>query len=123
MLRATLRYSSTRSRSRASCSRRCPLSLAPIVPMPHSSAILPSEKRRITMTTLVSSLPLGATPISSARSWVACTTKRVTTLSPPATWSSKSTLVLETAAESWAIARIAPSRPGSWPGSSLAWVT
>jgi hypothetical protein len=38
---------------------------------------------------------------------------RLTTLSP-ATWSSKGTLAFETAAESWAIARIAPSRPGSW---------
>jgi hypothetical protein len=39
---------------------------------------------------------------------------RLTTLSPAATWSSKGTLAFETAAESWAIARIAPSRPGSW---------
>ena len=44
----------------------------------------------MTIALLVSSLPLGATPISSPRSWVVCTMKRVTTLSPPATWSSMS---------------------------------
>src|SRR5215208_618337 len=37
---------------------------------------------------LVNSLPVGATPMSSPRSWAACTMKRVTTLSSPATWSS-----------------------------------
>jgi len=75
------------------------------------------------MTTLVICLPVGATPMISPRSWVACTMKRLTTLSPAATWSSNSTLAFETAAESWAIARIAPSRPGSWSGSNLAWMT
>src|SRR5215204_1317030 len=82
MSRATLSSCSMRSRSRISCSRRCFLSVEPIVPMPHSSAILPSTMRWMTMALLVSTLPLGATPISSPRSWGECTTKRVTTLSP-----------------------------------------
>ena len=89
---------STRSSSILSCSRLCPLSFEPSVPRPHSSAILPSTMRWMTMALLVNSLPLGATPISSPRSWVKCTMKRVTTLSPPATWSSTSNLRLERAA-------------------------
>ena len=39
----------------------------------------------MTMARLVTSLPVGATPISSPRSWVPIIRKRVTTLSPPAT--------------------------------------
>ena len=88
MVRATLSSCSTRSRSRISCSRRRFLSVAPIVPMPHSSAISPSTMRWTTIALLVSSLPVGATPMSFPRSWIECTIKRVTTLSPPATWSS-----------------------------------
>ena len=45
MLRATLSSCSMRSRSILSCSRRCPLSFVASVPMPHSSAILPSTMR------------------------------------------------------------------------------
>jgi hypothetical protein len=75
------------------------------------------------MVLLVIALPLGATPISSPRSWVSCTTKRLTTLSPAATWSSKCTLRLERAALSWEIAHFSPSRPGGWSGTSLVWLT
>src|SRR5215217_8315443 len=62
---ATLSSCSMRSRSLISCSRRCFLSVPPIVPMPHSSAILPSTMRWTTIALLVSSPPVGATPISS----------------------------------------------------------
>jgi hypothetical protein len=71
----------------------------------------------------VSSLPLGATPMRSPRSWVACTTKRLTTLSPWASWSSKCMLGLEMAAESWAVAYFTPSRPGSCTESIEVWLT
>src|SRR5215213_1941393 len=91
--------------------------------MPHSSAILPSTMRWMRMTLLVISLPLGARPIISPRSWVECTMKRVTTLSFAATWSSTSTLAFEMAPATWAAAHITPSRPGSSSGSSLVWLT
>src|SRR5215208_3426046 len=45
-----------------SCSRSCPLKFEPIVPMPHSSAILPSEMRLMRMTLLVISLTSSPTP-------------------------------------------------------------
>src|SRR5215212_5163614 len=46
-----------------SCSRSCPLKFEPIVPMPHSSAILPSEMRLMRMTLLVISLTSSPTPL------------------------------------------------------------
>src|SRR5918997_5341692 len=59
MLRATLSSCSMRSRSILSCSRSCSLSVAPIVPILHSSATLPSTMRWMTMTNMVISLPVG----------------------------------------------------------------
>src|SRR5215203_1098902 len=73
--------------------------------------------------TTLSEDALGATPISSPRSWVACTTERVTTFSPAAIWSSMCTLALETAADNWAVTRFRPSRSGSWTESREVWLT
>jgi hypothetical protein len=42
--------------------------------------LMPRRWTRIAL--LISSLPVGATSMSSPRSWIACTIKRVTTLSP-----------------------------------------
>jgi hypothetical protein len=120
---ATLSSCSTRSRSRSCCSRRTPLSSERLVLEPHCSVILPPFMRWMTMGIQVSSLPLGATPISFPRSWVRCTMQRLTTLSPWTIWSSTTTLRLEKAAEIWAIAHFSPSRPGCWSGRSLVWVT
>ena len=53
MVRATLSSCSMRSRSILSCSRSCPLKFEPIVPMPHSSAILPSEMRWMSLFVIV----------------------------------------------------------------------
>jgi hypothetical protein len=49
---------------------------------PHSSTILPSTTRWMSMFSIVLRVPLGANPSNSSRSWVPLPMVRVTTLSP-----------------------------------------
>src|SRR5215204_3369658 len=75
MRRATLRSCSTRSRSRACCSisSRNGVTMSAL----HSSAILPSETRLMTMSGVDHCLPVGATPNSGPRSWMARIVRRL----------------------------------------------